>query len=396
VFARKANSVPQSSARMPLRAKLATTFTVLLLAPIVALSVISLDRTVRIMIDGLEMSADLMSRQVFEEMRTSLAHKNGPDAETILKGDESIRTLLRAIQAFGPAIVSAGIVAADNRVIVAASSEAATQIQQPYPPFSELKNRVTRWWPLSMVPLLGGQAIYEVTRPVMSNGKLFETVTIVVTTDLIREQIERQVMVMTLLTLAVSLIASLSAFFMGNRLMRQLDAIGLGVERLAAGQADVELSLPAQDELSALAQQFNMLSRELRVGRSRWGAHRSELFDTAKSTNDAVMLLDEVEAVLFANDTACALLGLSTQSAIEGLSLSALLDAAHPLLAIVRAALAGDTEARDVAIRLGNDLRVEHPSLLVSLFRLGQERKAGLLILLRELQPVRHLGSAVD
>jgi len=381
---------------MPLRAKLATTFFVLLLAPIVALSVIWLDRTVRIMVDDLEMSADLMSRQVFEEIRTSLAHKNSTDAETILKNDESIRTLLRSIQAFGPAIVSAGIVAADNRLIVAASSEAATQIQQPYPPFSELKSRVARWWPLSMVPLLGGQAIYEFTRPVMSNGKLFETVTIVVTTDLIREQIERQVMVMILLTLSVSMIASLSAFFMGTRLMRQLDAIGLGLERLAPGQTDLELSLPAQDELGALAQKFNTLSRDPRAARSRRDANRNQLFDVLRSINDAVMLVDEVEAVLLANDTARALLGLGTQSAIEGLPLSALLDGAHPLLAMVRAALAGNTEARDVAIRLGNDLQAEHPSLLVSLFRLGQERKAGLLILLRDMQPVRQLESVVD
>ena len=382
---------------MPLRAKLATTFFVLLLAPIVVLSVISLDRTVRIMVDDLEMSADLMSRQVFEQMRTAVAQRNGQSAETILKGDESIRTLLRSIQAFGPAIVSARIIAADHTIVVAASSEAGTQVQTQYPPFSELKNRLARWWPLSMVPLLAGQAIYEVTRPVLSDGKPFQTISIDVTTDLIREQIERQVMVMILLTLAVSLIASLTAFLFGNRLMRQLDAIGLGVDRLAAGQTDVELSLPAQDELSALARKFNTLSRQLRIDRSRWDANRSQLFDVVKSINDAVLLLDEHGVVLFANDTARALLDLNSQGAIEGLALSALLNRTHPLLAMAQAALAGNTEARDVAIHLGDGSEARQTSLLVSLFRLGQERKAaGLLIMLRDMQPVRDLESVVD
>lgn len=382
---------------MPLRAKLATTFFVLLLAPIILLSVISLDRTVRTMVDDLEMSADLMSRQLFEQMRTALAQRNGQSAETILKGDESIRTLLRSIQAFGPAIVSARIIAADHTIVVAASSEAGTQVQTQYPPFSELRNRLARWWPLSMVPLLAGQAIYGVTRPVLSDGKPFETISIDVTTDLIREQIEWQVMVMILLTMAVSLIASLSAFLLGNRLMRQLDAIGHGVDRLTAGQTDVELSLPAQDELSALAQKFNTLSRQLRVDRSRWDANRSQLFDVVKSINDAVLLLDEVGVVLFANDTARALLGLNPQGAIEGRALSALLDRGHPLLAMAQAALAGNTEARDVAIHLGDGSDARQTSLLVSLFRLGQERKAaGLLIMLRDMQPVRELESVVD
>ena len=181
-----------------------------------------------------------------------------------------------------------------------------------------------------MVPLLAGQAIYEVTRPVLSDGKPFQTISIDVTTDLIREQIERQVMVMILLTLAVSLIASLTAFLFGNRLMRQLDAIGLGVDRLAAGQTDVELSLPAQDELSALARKFNTLSRQLRIDRSRWDANRSQLFDVVKSINDAVLLLDEHGVVLFANDTARALLDLNSQGAIEGLALSALIIVTGP------------------------------------------------------------------
>jgi signal transduction histidine kinase len=379
---------------MPLRAKLATTFFVLLLAPIIVLSVISLDRTVRIMVDNLEASADLMSRQVFEEMRGSLADKNGPDAEATLKGDQSIRTLLRSIQAFGPAMVSARIVSQDHKTVVAASSEAESGASAIYPPFSELKGRIARWWPLSMVPLLRGQAIYEVTRPVMSNGKLFETISIGVTTDLIREQIERQVMVMLLLTVAISIVASLSVFLLGNRLMRQLDVIGMGVDQLAAGQTDVELSLPAQDELSSLAQKFNQLSRQLRIDRSRWDANRSQLFDVVKSINDAVMLVDEVGAVLFANETARALLELTTHGAIEGLSLSALLDGAHPLRAMVEAALEDNTEARDVAIRPHHD---SDSSLLVSLFRLGQERKAaGLLIMLRDMQPVKELESVVD
>jgi len=159
----------------------------------------------------------------------------------------------------------------------------------------------------------------------------------------------------------------------------------------------VELTLPPQDELSALAQKFNQLSRRLRVDRSQWDANQTPLFDVVKSLNEAVMLLDDGGAVLFANDTARSLLGLSNRGAIEGLPLSSLLDPAHPLIAMAGAALEGNTEARDVAIRLPNETNGDLSSLLISMFRLGHERKAaGLLIMLRDLQPVRELENAVE
>src|SRR5450755_3027283 len=123
---------------MPLRFKLTITFFVLLLAPILALSVFSLDRTVRVMVDDLGASADLMSRQVFEQMRTTLAHQKGAPADTLLENDDSLGSLLRSIQAFGPGIVRARIVSPDGRVLVTANGEAETQLQPNYPPFAEL------------------------------------------------------------------------------------------------------------------------------------------------------------------------------------------------------------------------------------------------------------------
>ena len=112
---------------MPLRTKLTVTFFVLLLAPIVALSVFSLDRAVGLMVDNLGASADLMSRQVFEEMRIALDQKKGAPPEDAFRNDQSITMLLRSIQAFGPAIVRARIVAPDGRIVMAASARSTIE-----------------------------------------------------------------------------------------------------------------------------------------------------------------------------------------------------------------------------------------------------------------------------
>ena len=72
-------------------------------------------------------------------------------------------------------------------------------------------------------------------------------------------------------------------------------------------------------------------------------------------------------------------------------SLASALDPAHPLLALVQSTVAG-TEAHDVPLALPPG-----GTYLVSFFRLGRERvPAGLLIVLRDLQPVIELETALD
>jgi signal transduction histidine kinase len=76
---------------------------------------------------------------------------------------------------------------------------------------------------------------------------------------------------------------------------------------------------------------------------------------------------------------------------MEGASLATVLGNAHPVLALVQSTVAG-TEAHDVPLVLPDGIR-----LLVSFFRLGRERiPAGLLIVLRDLQPVIELETALD
>jgi hypothetical protein len=110
-----------------------------------------------------------MGGQVFEEIRASLSAQTRADAEIIPKDDAAIHSLLRSIQGFGPAMVSARMVSLDHKMSWPPTRSGVTR-SCTIPPFSELMGRVARWLSPSMAPLHGGQPINEVTRPVYRTG----------------------------------------------------------------------------------------------------------------------------------------------------------------------------------------------------------------------------------
>jgi len=182
----------------------------------------------------------------------------------------------------------------------------------------------------------------------------------------------------------------------GNYLLGPVKTITSGVERLASsGGEDVKLEVAGHDELSTLADKFNQLSRRVRDDRARWESERGHLFDAFRSSNDAVLLLDGKGLLLFANSEARRRLRLGG-GAVEGKSLGLLLDSTHPLVPLAEAALAAGSGAQDVALELQNN-GSPPTRYLVSIFPLGQGPEAvGLLVMMRDLAPMRELEKVVD
>src|SRR6516225_10670955 len=101
------------------RARFTVAFLFLQIIPIIAIGVITLAYTLKTVIDGVVESSDLMTRQVYEQVRLGLEHGKG-DAVTILQHDDALRELLGSMQAFGPAVVIARITDANGKILVAA------------------------------------------------------------------------------------------------------------------------------------------------------------------------------------------------------------------------------------------------------------------------------------
>ena len=380
---------------MRLNAKLVSGFLLLLIAAILAVSAIEADRALDLMVGELAASGDLIAKQIFEQMRATLARSGGDDPAAVLRRDASLQTLLDSSLAFGQTIVSVTVIDANGNVMVAAAGEPEERKSTPLTPIETIQRAAASWMPLRPVPALWKDQVYGISRPVEINGKLFATIEVGVSTALIGDKVHRMARAMLGAVIATICLCALVATLLGNYLLGPVKAITSGVERLASGGEDVKLEVAGHDELSTLADKFNQLSQRVRDDRARWESERGHLFDAFRSSNDAVLLLDGKGSLLFANSEARQRLRLGG-GAVEGKSLGLLLDSSHPLVPMSEAALAAGTGAHDVAIELQNN-GSDPIRYLVSIFPLGQGPEAvGLLIMLRDLAPMRELEKVVD
>ncbi|WP_423968429.1 ATP-binding protein [Candidatus Binatus sp.] len=362
---------------------------ILMLVPTVALSVITLDSRISGMVDDMSRQTDFMISQIFEQVRLALA-QGGGDVPAAMRDNQPLRKLLDSTVAFGPAVVAASIVGIDGTVIVAANGDGEGKPALNLPSVTELNEQASRWLLFTSLPGILTAKVYEAQRRVEINGRPVATISVGVTTALIADRARHLLVVIVATAGLVVAAAMFVVLLVSSQILEQLAILSHGFEQLAAGNSPQEVKVSGVNELGTLAEKFNELSRQVRADRSRLDSDQTHLFDVVRSIQDAVVLLDANRVVLFANKEAQERLAARNE-ALEGLSMTSVLGPDHPLLALVESTTTG-TEAHDVPLTLPAG-----GTFLVSFFRLGRERiPAGLLIVIRDLTPVKELETALD
>src|SRR5262249_29931228 len=182
---------------------------------------------------------------------------------------------------------------------------------------------------------------------------------------------------------------------LGALVLRPLLLITSSVGQLAQGRGEVKLEVSGHDELSTLADKFNLLSKRIKSDRSQWEGERAKFYNVFRSITDAVILLDSRGLILFANAEAQGRLGLPAGGLADGKPLTLLLGRDHPLTSLISNAYTMGSEVHDVAIELKESGSTSQ--FLTSIFSLGQgPEPPGLLLIVRDLDPVQKLESVVD
>ena len=287
-------------------------------------------------------------------------------------------------------MVAASIVGSDGTVIVAANGDGEGKPALNLPSVTELDEQASRWLLFTSLPSILTAKVYEAQRRVEINGRPVATISVGVTTALIADRARHLLVVIVATAGLVVAAAMFAVLLVSNQILEQLAILTHGFEQLAAGKSPQEVKVSGVNELGTLAEKFNELSRQVRADRSRLDSDQTHLFDVVRSIQDAVVLLDANRVVLFANKEAQERLA-PRNGPLEGASMTSVLGPDHPLLALVESTTTG-TEAHDVPLTLPAG-----GTFLVSFFRLGRERiPAGLLIVIRDLTPVKELETALD
>ncbi len=373
---------------MRLRTRLTLYLLALLLIVIGVISSLALEISVGMATDGLFNSAELMSDQIYEQMRLALA-KNTADPLIGMRTSAALRALLDSTRAFGPGVVSASIISPDGIVIVAAGREGEGLPAPHIRPIEKLRHSIGRFGFVTAISRFWNAEVYEMRMPVEANGRPLASISVGITTALIADQVRRLVLTISLAAALAAVLAWIAATIIANWILKQISHLAQGFESLAEGTSRVPIS--GQDELSTLAERFNQLSHRLQSDRSQLAGNRDHLFDVVRSIQDAVVLLDPSGVVLFANKEAQEKLSANAET-LEGKLFGEVLGPNHPLVGLAASTIETGTEAHDVPVDLPGGL-----SFLVSFSRLGRGRTpAGLLIVLRDMEPVLALETALD
>jgi signal transduction histidine kinase len=381
---------------MGLRAKFAAVFLLLLIAPIIAVTALELDRTIAVMVADLSDTASLLIDLTFEQVRGAESGAR-QDAIADLRDSQPLLAFVGSAQAFGKGVVYLRIEKPDGTII---AGEPATSIGKSGfagapPPFDDLQEIANGWWPLGAIRALWAAHNYELSRAVQSNGKPIAIIAVGVSTSLIAPKLHRalgQILIVAGCAIALSLIGAL---FFGGLVLRPLAAITSGVEQMTVGDDEVKVPVAGSDELGVLAAKFNQLSEKVRLNHAQWQAERGQLVNVFHSISDAVLVLDLNATVLFANAEAEGRIGLPAGGIADGKPLARLLGDNNPLVRIVETARNVGQGVHDVPIEMDDGAHRVH--FLVTVLALGLQPPApGMLVILRDLEPVRGLRNVVD
>ena len=359
---------------------------------VVAVSILQISHSIRLMVDDLGASGELIINEVFEQVRVTLEASHADPVPT-LQADRSLRTLIESSGAFAEGVVYVRIETPDGKVILSEPPQRATA-PAPAPPFSMLEQRALSWLGLAQIYFAGGST-YEMSRTLEIGDQPFALIRVGLSTALTAAEVQSAVRHIAAMGAVVIGCATLTALLLGGVLLRPVAAITAELEQLAAGRGTKSLRIGGHDELSSLADKFNALSQRITNDRSQWEHERGQLFDAFRSITDAMILLDENGAILFANAEASGRLGLSAGGMAEGKPLRVLLGKEHPLSRMVEITFATGNHVRDVPLQLGDG--DDSVRLLASIFSLGQgPEPAGLLIIVRDMKPVQELKRTLD
>ena len=334
----------------------------------------------RVALSGAVEEGELLARQLYHQSSRVVA--DSPQADpTLIQRDPGIRAMLEGIVGYSHTVAYAAIVDPTDRILAHSNPRLDGELLPP----QESLDQVKTWWTLRTVAsLLKGPHVYEAQVPMRLGDKPFGTVRVGVSTSLLRQELARAALsslLLAIIALGVVLVVGLGA---GHMLLRWLKRFARGMERLGRRRAGA-VELTRDDELGALAARVNKLGERVQAG---------QIDGILDSLEDAVIVLNARQQVVFCNEPAEALLGKWIDSAFAETS-EPLQAPDHPLAPFVAELFQRGIERRNATVKV--PLRDgQTRELTVSSYRIpGGERAGGAVLAIRDLDPVRAVQSLV-
>src|SRR5574337_1686739 len=267
--------------------------------------VVHLSTTTRLVVQHAAEKGTLQAQQIFSGSTRAMARAPRGHPEEALRRDQELRALLDASIGYSPHLVYAMITDRSNTVLMH-SQRSYEGTKAPSRPRIEQLQEMSA---LRQLAVLAGQPqIFETILPLSLNDRPFGAIRLGLAGSLLWRELSPAVRQSLLLAGLAFPLAWVVAFILSNLVVVSLRQIAQGVERMARGEFDTPFASDRDDEVGQIAAKLTLLGRQVQEDRSSLLSEKVKLEGIVHRLEDAIILLNSEQAIIFANPAAETLL----------------------------------------------------------------------------------------
>ncbi|MGH7369959.1 MAG: sensor histidine kinase [Candidatus Methylomirabilaceae bacterium] len=366
--------------------------TLLVLLIVSLLTVVHLSTITRLVVKDAAEKGSLQARQIFSGSTRALVRASLPHPADALRGDRELRALVESSIGYSPHLLYAMITDRSDTILLHSQRSREGQKAAPRPQIEKLLEMN----PLQQFLLLARERpVFESTLPLNLNDQPYGAIRLGLAGSLLWPEVSSAAKRSLLLIALAFPLAWAVGLVLSNLVLVPLRGIASRVDRMARGEFDAPFASDRGDELGQIATKLNLLGRQIQENRSSLMSEKARLEGIVHHLEDAIILLNKDQAVIFANAAAEAFLARPLME-VAGQPLPDVLGADHPLGEAVSETFRRQRPVRNLALRMSQDQ--DHAlDVLASVYPVIDETGVvGGMILLKNIEPLREIQSLVD
>lgn len=296
-----------------LKAKLTALISLLVLLVVLAISTLYLSNLVQQALSEIGDRGMFVANLIYSQARDILAQSRMPSGTdpnqysqlrafvaTTLSNDAGLNTLLQSAADYSPTVYYVAITDTQSQIMLRYDPNGNRQPFAPAVTFSDL----TRQGLLRQLRVIyGPRRTYEIVLPLDMGGKPLGDVRVGVSTTFLRDQIGPPLRKAVWLSLLAIALATFSAGLVSYRILRPLEMISRGVERLARGEFAESIEINRKDEWGILSSKLNLLGEQMRGEKAAFVALKENLDQLFSNLTDGILLFDKQDTLVLATPT---------------------------------------------------------------------------------------------
>jgi len=367
--------------------------TVLVFVIVSLMTIVHLSTTTRLVLQDAGEKGNLLAWQIYSGSTRALARARGSRPEDALRRDQELHALLDSSTGYSPHLLYAMITDRSDTILVHSQRSREGHKAALRPQKIEELLGLNALQQLFM--LARGHQVFETTLPLSLNDKPFGAIRLGLAGSLLWRELSAAVRRSLLLAVLAFPLAWVVALGLSNLVLVPLRQIAQSVDRMARGEFDASFASDRDDELGQIASKLNLLGRQIQEDRSSLISEKAKLEGIVHRLEDAIILLNRDQAIIFANPAAEALLARPLVDA-AGQSVQQVLGVTHPLAKAMGEAFRRQQPVRNLALQVPREQDGPLDVLASAYPVLDEGGIVGGMILLKNTEPLRQIQSLVD